>query len=182
MNRTLPTDSNARKEIPLRRGCARYFPAALALVAITSKKGNDKHNPGEEMHHARGKSNDHADCVDRHMGDIDDLIAFHERIHLEGQSEEEWKNQLREELGQLAWRALALVQEHCEKYLDTPLAPAAREPDKKPAKRDLPRHGRASGITGFCECGDPSCDWDIARDGPIKPAISSVDLRPKKQI
>ena len=55
---TLPTDSNARKDYPLFRGLLRYFPAALGGISKTSKLGNDKHNPGEEMHHARGKSVD----------------------------------------------------------------------------------------------------------------------------
>jgi hypothetical protein len=38
-------------------------------VAELSRAGNEKHNPGEELHHARGKSNDHADCILRHLVD-----------------------------------------------------------------------------------------------------------------
>src|SRR5271165_1669571 len=72
---TLPTDSNERKSYPLFTGCVRYFPAALAGISKTSKLGNDKHNPGEELHHARGKSADHADCIMRHLVDVADLLA-----------------------------------------------------------------------------------------------------------
>lgn len=42
------------------------FSAALAAVAQVSWYGNQKHNPGEPLHHARGKSTDHADCIARH--------------------------------------------------------------------------------------------------------------------
>lgn len=114
MTSTLPTDSAERKEYPLHSGCVRYFPAALAGVAKLSKIGNDKHNPGEEMHHARGKSTDHADCILRHMIDLDALVASgadKERVLLEASS--------------IAWRALALSQELHERY-GSPLAPGAK--------------------------------------------------------
>lgn len=42
-------------------------PRALAAVAQVSWHGNEKHNPGEPLHHARGKSADHADCIARHL-------------------------------------------------------------------------------------------------------------------
>jgi hypothetical protein len=42
------------------------FAPALAAVAQVSWYGNEKHNPGEPLHHARGKSMDHPDCVARH--------------------------------------------------------------------------------------------------------------------
>ena len=64
---TLPTDSAERKNYPLLSGVLRYFPAALAGVARVSKLGNDKHNPGEALYHARGKSKDHGDCIMRHQ-------------------------------------------------------------------------------------------------------------------
>ena len=78
---TLTTDSQERKGVPLARGVLDYFPAALAEVARLSKAGNDKHNPGEEMHHARGKSTDHADCILRHLterGTVDTDGFLHE--------------------------------------------------------------------------------------------------------
>lgn len=112
---TLPTDSNERKNYPLYRGCLRYFPAALAGVAKISKIGNDKHNPGEEMHHARGKSGDHGDCVIRHLIDVTDLLSA-------GASKEEILN----EVNQMTWRVLAFSQELHEKF-GAPLAPGARK-------------------------------------------------------
>jgi hypothetical protein len=70
----LPTDSAARKTYPLYRGLFQYFPRALAAVAHHSYIGNDKHNPGEPLHWARGKSNDQADCLLRHVME-DDWVA-----------------------------------------------------------------------------------------------------------
>jgi hypothetical protein len=107
----LPDDSHARKGIPLARGLLDYFPAALARVAMVSKAGNDKHNPGEEMHHARGKSTDHADCIMRHLmerGTCDADGLPHSAM--------------------LAWRALALLQEEEEQLRGAPLARGARLP------------------------------------------------------
>lgn len=105
----LPTDSSARKEIPLARGLLDYFTAALAEVAHVSKVGNDKHNPGQPMHHARGKSSDHADCIMRHLAergtvDLDDGCLHSAKV---------------------AWRALALLQEELE-AAGAPLARGAR--------------------------------------------------------
>ena len=118
---TLPTDSAERKEYPLYRGVLRYFPAALAGVAKISKAGNDKHNPGEELHHARAKSRDHADCILRHLIDATDLQAALER----GDGGITPQDVL-SEVSQLAWRVLALSQELHEKY-GAPLAPGAKE-------------------------------------------------------
>ena len=94
----LPVSSIGRKNIPLARGLFDYFPAALAEVARVSQAGNDKHNPGEDMHWARGKSMDHADCIMRHL--IDRGTADPE----DGLSHS----------GKMAWRALALLQEELE--------------------------------------------------------------------
>lgn len=93
----LPTDPAARKEIPLARGLLDYFPAALAEIAHLSKVANDQHNPGEPMHHARGKSTDHADCLLRHLvdrGAVDSDGLRHS--------------------AKVAWRALAMLQEELE--------------------------------------------------------------------
>ena len=49
------------------RGVLEYFPDALAEVAFVSFVGNMKHNPGQELHWSKGKSDDHADCVIRHL-------------------------------------------------------------------------------------------------------------------
>lgn len=123
MNTTLPTDSAARKEYPLFTGLLRYFPAALAGVARHSKLGNDKHNPGQPMHHARGKSNDHEDCIMRHLTDFTDMLAAGERAGvMETQP-------VLDEVNALAWRALALAQQVHEKYGGAPLAPGAKLPE-----------------------------------------------------
>ena len=75
MKYTLPTDSAERKDVPVFSGVLKYAPAAIAGVARISKLGNDKHTPGEALHHARGKSTDHADCIVRHAMDVADLEA-----------------------------------------------------------------------------------------------------------
>jgi hypothetical protein len=117
---TLPTDSAERKKYPMFRGLIRYFPAALAGVAKHSYEGNEKHNPGEEMHHARGKSTDHADCIVRHLVDLDALES--KVLTPKGVQD------LLTEANALAWRALALSQQIHEQYGDAPLAPGARLP------------------------------------------------------
>jgi hypothetical protein len=111
---TLPTDSKARKAVPLARGCLDYFPAALAEVARLSQAGNDKHNPGEELHHSRGKSSDHADCIIRHLAErgILDTDGFLHDV-------------------KVAWRALANLQEALEAR-GAPLARGARVDGAKP--------------------------------------------------
>lgn len=117
----LPTDSAARKAVPIVRGCMDYFPAALAAVAALSKKGNDKHSPGEEMHHARGKSSDHADCIVRHLmdrGTVDPEDGIRHSV-------------------KVAWRALALLQEELEAAGEAPLARGARLPKNEP----VPKYG-----------------------------------------
>lgn len=120
MKTTLPTDSAERKNYPVFRGCVNYFPAALAGIARISKLGNDKHNPGQEMHHARDKSPDHADCVLRHLIDVADLAAALER------GENINSQQILDEVSQMAWRALALSQALHEKF-GAPLAPGAKK-------------------------------------------------------
>jgi hypothetical protein len=106
--RLIEGDSAHRKRFPLTTGLLDYFPDACAAVAEVSFKGNQKHNPGEPMHHARGKSMDHADCIMRHLterggfdGDIRHTAA-------------------------LAWRAMALLQEELEKEHGLPLPRGAK--------------------------------------------------------
>jgi hypothetical protein len=119
---TLPTDSQERKNYPMLSGVLRYFPAALAGIAKISKLGNDKHNPGQPMHHARGKSMDHGDCILRHLTDTEDLLAAMERGDVVTQE------QALMEASQLAWRALAYSQELHERF-GAPLAPGAVVPE-----------------------------------------------------
>jgi hypothetical protein len=107
--------SAERKESPTFRGCVRYFPAALELVGRLSKIGNDKHNPGEEMHHSRGRSNDHGDCIVRHQQDVGKL------------DDGEGGSGLDHAVA-VAWRALAQLQELAEKQYGWPVAPGAKLP------------------------------------------------------
>ena len=106
--RLLDADSATRKTYPMARGLLDYFPDALAEVAKVSYLGNEKHNPGEEMHHARGKSTDHADCILRH------LVG---RGGFDGDTRES---------AALAWRALALLQEELEREMGLSLPRGAR--------------------------------------------------------
>jgi hypothetical protein len=117
---TLPIDSKERKDYPILSGCIKYFPAALAGIARISKLGNDKHNPGQPIHHARSKSTDHGDCIIRHLIDTEDLLAAKYR------GQEVTNEQILTEVNQLAWRALAYSQELHEK-LGAPMAPGAKE-------------------------------------------------------
>jgi hypothetical protein len=112
INTTLPQDSAARKEFPLTEGLLRYFPAALAQVARLSLVANEKHNPGEPLHHARGKSMDHADCLLRHLIDMREKPRCDAGIP---------------EVVYVAWRALAMCQEWLELNDGAPLAPNAWE-------------------------------------------------------
>lgn len=133
MKTSLPTDSAERKEIPLYSGVIKYAPAALAGMARISKMGNDKHNPGQPLHHARGKSNDHPDCIARHTVDVADLEAAIERreIPIDATDDAEYRatvQTLLTEVSQLMWRAALWSQELHEKYDGAPLAPGARLP------------------------------------------------------
>jgi len=118
---TLPTDSAERKNYPMLSGLLNYFPAALAGAANTSKLGNDKHNPGQPLHHARGKSMDHGDCIIRHLMDTENLKASFKA----GESSVKHSDILLE-ANQLVWRALAYSQQLHEEF-GAPLAPAAKE-------------------------------------------------------
>ena len=95
---SLPIDSAERKRFPLHDGLIAYFPEALAMVARVSYDGNEKHNPGEPLHWARGKSMDQKDCLLRHL--VDAAAAAHRaEIHQEIY-----------ERAQVAWRALAELE------------------------------------------------------------------------
>lgn len=113
----LPTDSEARKELPIFSGVMNYFPLALAAVARVSKRGNDKHNPGEPLHWARGKSMDHTDCIARHLIDVETIDPTTGEY---------------EDAQAMAWRALAKLQELEEKRLGKPMSRGSRVPKPKP--------------------------------------------------
>lgn len=110
-------DSAKRKNMPLARGVLDYFPAALMAVAEVSMAGNEKHNPGEALHHSRGKSMDHADCVIRHLaerGHIETLVANGTTYKIRASAF-------------MAWRALALLQQEIEDAGEVRMATAARQ-------------------------------------------------------
>lgn len=93
-----PSLAEARKAMPIATGVLDYFPDALLEVSKVSKAGNEKHNAGQPLHHARGKSTGHADSLLRHLID---------------------RGKIDEETGQrhtaeVAWRALALLQQELE--------------------------------------------------------------------
>lgn len=125
---TLPSDSNARKRLPLFAGFFRYFPAAIAGAAFHSMKGNDKHNPGQEMHHSRWNSGDHQDCILRHLMDLSDLMAARERAEVAVPA-----RPILDEADALVWRACALSQLLHEMYAGAPTAPGARDQPTEPA-------------------------------------------------
>jgi hypothetical protein len=83
-----------RKATPIWSGVLCYFPDAIAAVARLSKKGNDKHNPGEPLHWSRDKSNDHGDCILRHQMEPDAIDPDTGELHAVA----------------VAWRALAQLQ------------------------------------------------------------------------
>jgi hypothetical protein len=89
----LPTDKQARKDLPIATGVLDYFPRAIAYVAHVSKIGNDQHNPGEPLHWAKEKSTDHADTIARHLIERGRMDADGVRHS-----------------GKIAWRALALLE------------------------------------------------------------------------
>ena len=146
MRTTLPTDSDERKEYPLFDGCLAYFPAALAGVAKHSKAGNDRHNPGQPLHHSRGKSGDHMNCINRHQFDIADILSEMDRAAVRGLipgAGSEPVRALLTEANALAWRALALSQELHERFANAPLAPAARLPEPTPTADRTADYGAA---------------------------------------
>lgn len=115
---TMPTGAAERKQTPLCTGVFDYFPAALAAVARISKLGNDKHNPGQPLHWARGKSMDHADAIARHLVDRGIIDPDTGESHT----------------AELAWRALALLQEE-EEARGAPMSRASRvSPTPEPSR------------------------------------------------
>jgi len=93
--------SAERKEVAVARGLYAYFPDALALIARHSVRSNEKHNPGQPVHWAREKSNDHEDCIARHS-----LAVAVDPNSLDGDAPH---------IICRAWRALAALQEWAEK-------------------------------------------------------------------
>jgi hypothetical protein len=124
----LPTDKQERKACPIARGVLDYFPLAIAEVARLSHAANEQHNPGEPMHWAREKSNDHADCLVRHLidrGTVDEDGQLHS--------------------AKVAWRALAMLQLELEER-------QSANSQKPPAMRYRP-HPLGFSRSASCGCG-----------------------------
>lgn len=98
-------EATRRKASPIYSGVLAYFPDALLAVANLSLVGNEQHNPGQPLHWAKGKSNDHADCLVRHLLDQGTLDT-------DGVSH----------TTKVAWRALALLQTEIENSREAALA------------------------------------------------------------
>ena len=62
-------DSAIRKMQPVGAILRDYFPDAFRAVAAVAWVGNEKHNPGQPLHWARGKSDDHFEAEIRHALD-----------------------------------------------------------------------------------------------------------------
>lgn len=96
-----------RKTFPITTGFLDYFPDAVAAACEVSFLGNQKHNPGQPLHHARGKSSDHADCIGRHLiqrGGFEDITIAGVVYKVRHSAA-------------LLWRAAALLQEELENDL-----------------------------------------------------------------
>jgi hypothetical protein len=128
-------DPRDRKSAPMAEGLLWYFPAALAEVARVSKVGNEQHQPGQPMHHARGKSTDHADCILRHLADagLKDSDGLRHTA-------------------KVAWRALALLQEELEREEG---APMPRNAKLAQFHAEQPTHVDSAGF-------NPAVDPDVA--------------------
>lgn len=96
----LPTDAQERKQAPVFLGCLKYFPLALFEIAKLSKRGNDQHSLGTEVHWDRSKSTDELDALTRHLLDVATAPDLATEI---------------KELTAVAWRACAALQKACEK-------------------------------------------------------------------
>jgi hypothetical protein len=95
---TPPSDAAERKASPVYSGFVKYFPLAMFAVAQLSRSSNEKHNPGQPLHWSKDKSNDHADCMARHLAELDayDGEADHDYHYLHAVK--------------MAWRAMANLQ------------------------------------------------------------------------
>lgn len=115
----LPTDPQARKDIPL-SAVLDYFHDALAEIALLIKAGNDQHNPGEPIYWNRDKSGDEADALLRH---------FVERGTIDSDG--------RRHSGKVAWRALALLQKEIEEQEGLPISRGSRSPKAEAAAAQM---------------------------------------------
>ena len=102
--------SEERKKYPVTTGCFDYFRDALFAVAHVSYEGNEKHNPGQPLHWARGKSTDDIDAMGRHLLERNEIDPPTQEVVL----------------AQAAWRALAALQKVLEQKYNISLPPGCR--------------------------------------------------------
>lgn len=100
----LPSDDAMRKQIRAFMGFVKYFPDAIALVALLSKRANDQHNPGEPMHWAKEKSTEELDSLFNHLIDIAS----------KGELSQDADGML--DAIKVAWRGMANLQRVVDKY------------------------------------------------------------------
>jgi len=92
----LPTESTARKQIPLYEGLFKFFPDALAAVAHRSFVGSQQHHPDEGVSWDRSKSTDELDAMLRHVLDEDwDAVAWRALAHLQKKLEKQYADEER---------------------------------------------------------------------------------------
>lgn len=101
-------NSAQRKMMPVVSGVLDYFPDAISAVAFISYLGNQKHNPGEPLHWARGKSDDHIDCCGRHL-------LRREELDTDGIME----------AAEMVWRSMAWLQLMIEKKFNLKPSPGS---------------------------------------------------------
>jgi hypothetical protein len=110
------------KDDRIATGVVDYFPNALAAVGRHSRLGNEKHNPGEEMHWAFDKSTAHADAAMSH---------FAQRGQIDPETGEDY------DVGAL-WRMLAMVETRLLKEGAKPgRAVVFADPEFGPIQQDL---------------------------------------------
>lgn len=142
-------DNAWRKRRPIVTGCLDYFPDALLEVAHLSWVGNQKHNPGEPLHWARGKSMDQADTTVRHLmerGGFD----YYEITNERGEKE---TVKVRHSVA-VAWRALANLQEELEREEGCPMSRGSWAPGEKgfPAETKVVKTDlRSAGSDAFAD-------------------------------
>lgn len=114
---SLTTDAKERKATPVYSGFVKYFPQAMAAVAVLSAAGNEQHNPGKPLHWDRSKSGDELDAAMRHLleaGTIDTDGIRHS--------------------AKLAWRAMANLEKELERAAKEKLEADTKAEAAKAAK------------------------------------------------
>lgn len=106
-----------REGFPVAEGFLHYFPDAIAMVALLSKRGNDKHNPGQPLHWSMGKSTNHDDKIIKHLMGGEDVDPEDEILHA----------------AKVAWRSMAKLQVLLMKQYNLDMPINARYDEPEPA-------------------------------------------------